>query len=207
MFGKGPNVKSIRMAGVAVAAGIALTACSSPVEAGAAAVVGQDRISSGALNENVKEYSAALEKAKINPSQIGVPVNQFVLQRMVTEVRFRQLASKYSVQISEAEVDTALKNPGQMQTPEMNLLSKGVAPDNPRGFVRAELGVYKVLDQLGGSQNQQAVQKIQSEFNAIKVSYNPRYGKFDPQQQTFVDSGRFGTLTATPQPQPQQPQG
>ncbi|GAA4096776.1 peptidyl-prolyl cis-trans isomerase SurA [Nonomuraea soli] len=197
-------MKSIRVAGVAIAAGIALTACSQPVEAGAAAVVGQDRISSSALNQEVRAYSAALERAKINPSQLGVPLNQFVLQRMVTEARFQQLSAKYQVAISEAEVDTALKNPGQMQTPEMNLLAKGLDPADPRGFIRAELGVYKIIDQLGGANNQQAMQKIQEEFNSIRVAFNPRYGTYDGQQQTFVDTGRFGKLTSVQQ-QPQQP--
>ncbi|NUT42046.1 MAG: hypothetical protein HOV86_18895 [Thermoactinospora sp.] len=201
-------MKSIRVAGVVIAAGIALTACSQPVEAGAAAVVGQDRISSSALNQEVRAYTAALERAKINPAQLGVPVNQYVLQRMVTESRFRQLVAKYNVAISETEVDTALKNPGQMQTPEMNLLAKGLDPADPRAFIRSELGVYKIIDQLGGPNNQQAMQKVQQEFGAIKVSFNPRYGAYDGQNQTFVDTGRFGKLTSVQQQQPQQaPQG
>ncbi len=203
----------IKVAVAAALAGLALTACSSPMEAGAAAVVGKERISSRDLNRNVQEYEAALRKASIDPSQLGVSINQFVLSRMAEQSRQQQLADKFGVQVTETEIDTAAKETGEQQTPEMNLLSKAVAPSNPRAYLRALLGVNKVLEQFGGSDNQQAVDKFKVEYNALAPVFSPRYGTIG--QQGFVDAGRFGKASAPSpaeqqqqqQQQQQQPQG
>ncbi|MFD9950057.1 SurA N-terminal domain-containing protein [Nonomuraea sp. NPDC059023] len=207
-------MKSIRVAVAAAAVGVALTACSSPVEAGAAAVVGGERIAAKDLNSEVQQYEKALTAARLDASALQVPLNQFVLFRMTNEVVYRQLAQRYKVQVSEAEIDTALKDPGQQQTPAMNLLSKGVPPGDARDFLRGELSIQKILQQLGGAQNQQAIEKLRSEFTTVKVTYSPRYGQLNtqPTQENpsmFVDTGRFGKLTPTQQPQQQQqqPQG
>jgi peptidyl-prolyl cis-trans isomerase SurA len=185
----------------AAVVGVALTACSSPMEAGAAAVVGSERISSRDLNKNVQEYEAALRKVNIEPSQLGVSVNQFVLSRMAEQSRQQQLADKFGVQVSDAEIDAAAQDKGEQQSAEMNLLSKAVAPANPRGYLRAMLGVNKVLEKFGGSQNQQAVEKFKAEYNAIAPVFSPRYGKIG--QQGFVDAARFGKPSATTE-QPEQ---
>lgn len=197
-------MKSIRVALAAVAAGasFALTACSTPVEAGAAAVVGNQRISSKDLSRNVQEFEAALKRANIQPDQLGVPITQFVLFRMTNQLRYEQLAAKHGVTVTEAEIDTALKNPGQYESAEMNLLSKGVAPGNARAYVKAEVAATKVLDKFGGQQNQQAAAKWQQEYNAVKTVFSPRYGSFE-QQQGFVDPGRFGTPLKSEQQQQQ----
>ncbi|SEK37753.1 peptidyl-prolyl cis-trans isomerase SurA [Nonomuraea pusilla] len=186
----------------AAAVGIALTACSSPVGAGAAAVVGDERISTRDLTTNVEEYQAALKRANIEPEQLGVPVAQFVLYRMANESVFRQLGAKYKIQVSESEIDKALQDPGQYGSPEVNLLSKGVAPGNARGYLRAELGAVKVRNQFGGAQDQGAQDRFTKELSSIKPLYSPRYGQFT--QQGFVDPGRFGKVAEQP---PQQQQG
>ncbi|MEU0570631.1 SurA N-terminal domain-containing protein [Nonomuraea sp. NPDC005983] len=198
-------MKSIRVAVAAAAVGasfVALTACSSPMQAGAAAVVGNERISTGDLNRNVQEYEAALKQAKIEPSQLGVPINQFVLFRMANEAAYKQIAAKHNVQVSESEIDAALKDPGQQQSPEMNLLSKGVAPANARGYLRATLGVIKLRSQMGGPEDQNAQAKFTQELGSVVPVYNPRYGEFG--QQGFVDPGRFGKPVQPPQQAQQQ---
>ncbi|NUR82974.1 MAG: hypothetical protein HOY71_02675, partial [Nonomuraea sp.] len=188
-------MKSIRVAVAALAAGAALTACSSPIQAGAAAVGGHERISADQLNARVEQYSAALKKLNITPQQLGIPINQFVLYGMTTEAVRRQVAEKYRAQVTEAEVDKGLLDPGQQQSPEMNLIALGVVPSDARGYVRAQIGLRKVVDSLGGEQNQQAIAKINADLNAVKVVYSPRYGTFNPQQ-GFVDGGRFGKVEA-----------
>lgn len=195
-------MKSIRVAVAAAAAGVslvALTACSSPMEAGAAAVVGNERISAKDLSANVQRYEAALKKAGIQTADLPVPVTQFVLARMANEEAFRQLAVKHAISVSESEVDAGLKDPGQYQSPEVNLLAKGVVPGDARDYVRAELGVVKLQRQFGGPEDQNAQAKLQEAFQAIKIVYSPRYGQFS--QQGFVDAGRFGKLTSAEQPQ------
>ncbi|WP_049557201.1 SurA N-terminal domain-containing protein [Nonomuraea sp. SBT364] len=184
---------------------LALTACSTPVEAGAAAVVGNQRISAKDLNQNVREFEAALKKANITPEQLGVPVTQFVLFRMTNQARYQQLADKHGITVTETEIEAALRQPGQQQSPEMNLLSKGVSPANARPYLRAELGAAKLIEKLGGTESQQAAAKWSEEYNAIKTQFSPRYGSFQ-QDAGFVDPGRFGKPVQPPQQQQQQQQ-
>ncbi|NRQ34452.1 hypothetical protein HII36_21720 [Nonomuraea sp. NN258] len=191
-------MKSIRVAVAVAVAGVALTACSSPMKAGSAAVVGSERISSADLDKNVQEYQAALEQAKLL-DQVNVPLNQLVLWRMGKESGWRQLAAKHNIQVPESAVDAALKDPGEAQSPEYNLLGQGVAPANARGYLRAQLAMGELQRRFAGSGDAQAAQaKWTAEINSVKPVFSPRYGTFDPER-LFVDSGRFGKLPEEPQ--------
>ncbi|WP_084773573.1 SurA N-terminal domain-containing protein [Nonomuraea candida] len=198
-------MKSIRVAAVAAAGVVALTACSSPMQAGAAAVVGSERISVSRLTEDTQEYLAALKRANLDESALGVPANQAVLRRLVDESISRQLMVRHKVQVSETEIDTALKNPGQFESPEINLLANGVNPADARSYVRAMVGLTKLQQQFGGEAGQQ---RLIQEYTSIKPIFNPRYGVLNPQRSQenpalFVDTGRFGKLTQQAQPQQQ----
>jgi peptidyl-prolyl cis-trans isomerase SurA len=194
----------------AAAVGIALTACSSPMQAGAAAVVGDQRITVSRLNADTESFRAALKKVQVDENQAfgGIPINNVVLQRMVNVAVADQLMGRYNVRASESEIDNALKDPGQYQSAEINLLANGVVPTDARDWGRAMVGLAKLQQQFGGESGQQ---RLAQEFNAIKPIVNPRYGAPNtaPQENPgiFVDTGRFGKLTATPPAQAQPPQG
>ncbi|MCF6468071.1 hypothetical protein FAF44_06595 [Nonomuraea sp. MG754425] len=197
-------MKSIRVAAAAAAAVVALTACSSPMQAGAAAVVGNERISMSELNADTKGYLAALKQAKLDESALGVPAIQAVLQRLVNVSVTNQLLARHKVQVSETEVDTALKDPGQFESPEINLLANGVAPADAREYAHAMVGLTKLQTQFGGQAGQQ---RLIEEFSSIKPIYNPRFGALNAQRSQenpalFVDTGRFGKLTQQQAPQP-----
>ncbi|MEO3872513.1 hypothetical protein ABGB18_27185 [Nonomuraea sp. B12E4] len=204
-------MKSIRVAVAAAAAGIALTACSSPMHAGAAAVVGNERISTNQLNDATQDYLAALKRAKLDEQTAlgGIPAGQFVLRGLANVSASRQLIDRYRIAVTQTEVDAALKNPGQFESPEINLLASGIPPRSAQEYGRAVVGLTKLQQQFGGQSGQQRVAK---ELGAIKQTFNPRYGTLNlqPSQDNpglFVDTGRFGKLTQQPaQPQPQ-PQG
>ncbi|MEV0823498.1 SurA N-terminal domain-containing protein [Nonomuraea rubra] len=190
-------MKSIRVAVAAAAAVAALTACSSPMQAGAAAVVGNERISMDKLNNDTQAYLAALKKAQLDETALGVPANQAVLQRLVNVSVSRQLMDRHKVQVSETEIDTALKDPGQFQSPEINLLANGVAPSDARDYARAMVGLTKLQQQFGGQAGQE---RLIQEFSSIKPVFNPRFGTLNPQRSEqnpalFVDTGRFGKVT------------
>ncbi|MEV4175615.1 SurA N-terminal domain-containing protein [Nonomuraea sp. NPDC049709] len=198
-------MKSIRVAVAAATVAVALTACSSPMQAGAAAVVGNERISTSKLNADTQAYLAALKRAKLDESALGVPVTQVVLQRLVNVSVSRQLMARHNVQVSETEVDAALKDPGQFESPEINLLANGVPPNDARDYGRVMVGLSKLQQKFG----QAGQQRLVEEFSSIKPVFNPRYGTLNPQRSEqnpalFVDTGRFGKLTQQAQPQPQQ---
>lgn len=211
-------MKSIRVAVAAAAVGLALTACSSPVEAGAAAVVGKERISANELSTNVKEYEAALAKAKVTPQQLGFPgsISQIVLFQLAQISQYEQLVASAGVQVSEGEIDqfiAASTQDPQKGTLEQQMLGSGIAPSKARDYMRISVGLQKLLQQYGGGNDEAAQQrgnqKLAEAAQAIPITYSPRYGAINQQRseqspQLFVDPGRFGKV---PAPEAAQPQG
>ncbi|MEV0165350.1 SurA N-terminal domain-containing protein [Nonomuraea fuscirosea] len=201
-------MKSIRVAVTAAAVVVGLTACSSPMHAGAAAVVGNERISTSELSADTRAYLAALKQNQLDEQALGVPATQVVLQRLVNVSISRQLMARYNVRVSETEIDAALKDPGQFESPQINLLANGVSPNDARDYGRVMVGLSKLQQQFGGESGQQ---KLSQEFASIKPVFNPRYGALNPQRSQqnpalFLDTGRFGKQTSD-QAQQQQPQG
>ncbi|MFG6194974.1 hypothetical protein [Nonomuraea sp. JJY05] len=197
-------MKSIRVAVAAAAVGLALTACSSPLQAGAAAVVGKERISTSQLNADAEAYKAALKKNKLDETALGVPVTQYVLQRLADISAAEQLMARNNVQVTEKEIDAKLQDPGQYQSAEINLLALGVAPSYARDYARTAVGMAKLQQQAG----QGGMDKLRQDFASIKTTFNPRFGvvNTNPSQENpalFIDAGRFGKAT-TPQARPQQ---
>jgi peptidyl-prolyl cis-trans isomerase SurA len=180
------------------------------MQAGAAAVVGNERITTSQLNTDTQEYIAALKRAKLDESALGgVPASHIVLQRLVNVAASRQLIERYRVQVTQSEIDTALKNPGQFQSPEINLLASGVSPADAEDYGRVLVGLTKLQQQFGGESGRERLGK---ELGAIKPIFNPRYGALNPQPSqenpsVFVDTGRFGKLAPQQQQQPPQQQG
>lgn len=210
------HVKSIRVAAAAAAVGFALTACSSPVEAGAAAVVGKERIAASELNANVKEFETALQKAKITPEQLKFPgsVTQVVLYQMAQVKQYEQVLRQASVTVSEGEIDqaiTASTQDPQAGPLEQQMLGRGIAPSHSREFMKITIGLQKLLAQYGGGGTDQAAQqkaglKLQEVANTIPITYSPRYGPLSTSQESqtlFSPSTRFGTAAETPVQQPQ----
>lgn len=188
---------------VAVAAlGVAVSACSSPVQAGSAAVVGNERISASDLNTNVKQLEGALAKAQIPQSQLGLPVTQYALLQMVNVAQFRQLASKAGTKVTDGEIDQLIASQGGLAALEKQTLAQGVPPAYTREWLGTSIAINKMMQQYGGGTDeaarQRGQQKLIEQAAAIKVTYSPRYGTFDPQK-GFVDAGRFGKPTTAAQ--------
>ncbi|MEQ4716690.1 hypothetical protein [Nonomuraea sp. B19D2] len=198
-------MKSIRVAVAAAAVGIALTACSSPMHAGAAAVVGSERISTSQLTADAEAYKVALKKNNLDETALGVPVTQYVLQRLADISAARQFMARRNVQVTEKEIDAKLQDPGQYQNPEINLLAMGVAPTYAREYARTTVGMTK-LQQAAG---QGGTDQLRKEFAEIKATFNPRFGVVNPAPSQenpalFVDTGRFGKAAPQQAQQPQQ---
>ncbi|MEU4722524.1 SurA N-terminal domain-containing protein [Nonomuraea dietziae] len=195
-------MKSIRMAVAVAALGVAVSACSSPVQAGSAAVVGNERISASDLNTNVKQLEGALAKAQIPQSQLGLPVTQYALLQMVNVAQFRQLASKAGTKVTDGEIDQLIASQGGLAALEKQTLAQGVPPAYTREWLGTSIAINKMMQQYGGGTDeaarQRGQQKLIEQAAAIKVTYSPRYGTFDPQK-GFVDAGRFGKPTTAAQ--------
>jgi peptidyl-prolyl cis-trans isomerase SurA len=196
-------VKSPRVLLATAAAAVALTACSSPMQPGAAAIVGDERISSSELSEIVASYKSELSAAQMNfeqlkqQQQLKGSMTQLVLGTLVYAEQLQQAAARRGITVSDGEVDAMISQivENNRGIPFKTVVLNALVPEREgRELVRATLMQQKLNQQLGGTQ-EQATELLAKELSAVKVSYHPRYG-FDPQK-GFGDTGRFGEL-ATP---------
>jgi hypothetical protein len=209
-------VKSTRVRVIlaVAAAGVALTACS-PSQAGAAAIVGKDRISAGELDKNVREYEAALAKANVSASQLQFPgsVPQVVLFQLATSAQRTKLAESKGITVTDAEIDQVISGGGGAAQYEQQMLQQAVAPSKTREFTRASLLITKLMAKYGGGTDEAAIQKGQAQvikdLQSVPITWNPRYGTINEQRSEqqpslFVESNRFGAVPAAPAAPPQQ---
>ncbi|MEO3863660.1 SurA N-terminal domain-containing protein [Acrocarpospora sp. B8E8] len=190
-----------------VVAAATLTACG-PIQVGAAATVGDQRISSEQLDSGVREFQSALTAAKIPAEQVQLPgsVPQAVLLQLANINQFTQVAVANGVVISEGEIDNFITQQGGKASVDQALLTRGVPPSSVRDWLRASIGAQKMIAQLGGGTDEAATtagqQKLAVEAEKVPVKFNPRYGTFDPAQ-GWVPSNRFGTITPAAPAAPQ----
>ncbi len=189
----------VRVAVALAGAGIAVTACGGPVQAGSAAIVGKERITSSELNDEVRALRADLAANKIPEDQLQLSFSlpQTVLLNMTTSRQFRELGRSKGVAVTDREVDDVATAQGGWDQFNKVLLANGIPLDEGRDFIRAVVIRNKLAQQSGAGQDQAsqqaALQKIVQEADsAVPVKYSPRYGKFDPQQ-GFVADDRFGS--------------
>ncbi|MEV0968944.1 hypothetical protein [Microtetraspora glauca] len=197
---KSYRVRVAVAAGLAVA-GLALSACG-PVQAGAAAIVGKERISSSDLDAKVREFRADLASRKMAEDQLNLSMSvpQLILYNTANARQYAELARRKGVTVAESEIDGFVAaRGGQAKVDEM-LLSGGIPRSMGRDTIRAVLVQQKLMAQAGAGNDEQSVQaalvKVGQEADAaVPVTFSPRYGKFDPQQ-GFVADDRFGAVAA-----------
>lgn len=189
----------VRVAVALAATGIAVTACGGPVQAGSAAIVGSERITSSDLNDEVRELRADLAANKIPEDQLQLAFSlpQTVLLNMTTSRQFQELGRRKGVTVTDREVDDVAIAQGGWDQFNKVLLANGIPLDEGRDFIRAVIVRNKLAQQSGAGQDQAAQQAalqkvIQEADSAVPVKYSPRYGKFDPQQ-GFLADDRFGS--------------
>jgi hypothetical protein len=197
------------------AAGVALTACS-PSQAGAAAVVGNDRISSGELNKTVQEYEAALAKANVSVSQLQFPgsIPQVVLFQLANSAQRAQVAESKGITVTEAEIDQVISSgDGGKAGYEQQMLGQAVPPSKMREYTRATLMITKLMAKYGGGTDEAALQKGQEQaikdLQAVPITWNPRYGTINEQRSEqqpnlFLEGASFGAVPAAPLAPPAQ---
>lgn len=154
---------------VAVVA-LAVSACE-PREVGAAAVVGQERISVTDLQDDVEAYVASLppgQRAEVATGDLQREILQLHIRRELLE----RLTAAHGVAVSEAEIDGALGSGQQTDSPVVR----------EAGYVSLAAG--KLIDELGEEGFRAELSELVDEMG---VEVNPRYGEW------VVDSLRAGT--------------
>lgn len=178
------RVAGFAIAGLAVA--ILVSGCAERT-AGAAAIVGDDRISERQLEEEVQEVLSAQGQPVGTESS---EVIASVLNRLVTESLIDQLAVQEGVDVTEAQVDTTIdiyaEAFGGEQAIEDALVQQGIAPSQVRRVVRTNVlaeSIGAALDPQGTPESRaSAVYEAVVELSVAEgTTISPRYGTWDSQ--------------------------
>jgi SurA N-terminal domain len=189
---------SIKLAAVMLTAGVAAAACGS-VKMGAAAIVGDQRISSSTLSAQVSDLNDGYQSYK-NQIQLQYPVSEMPQQVLGWLVRFQirdRLAERQHITVTPTDVQKALnaitaqvKQGGNTAPLAAVAVANGLPPDMLTDLGRYQAIETKLLNRLDGGKlptqtsAQQALQTTitTSECRAAKsldIKINPQFGMLD----------------------------
>jgi hypothetical protein len=210
----------IKMSAVALGAGLVVTACS-PVQAGSAAIAGNERITIATLDTEVTNLSQAV---KLYPATVQLSQAQQTQQTLTWLLRFKindELARQAGITVSTAQAQKALaeiysaaKASAQAQgisnvTLNLILAANGIPPN-----LADEVGRYQAIDdqfvkQANGGQNPTST-SAQTATTAqltkarcvaaknLKIQVNPQFGQLNYDQVAIVAAPATVTRPAGP---------
>jgi peptidyl-prolyl cis-trans isomerase SurA len=206
------------LAAVALGGCLALTACGS-VQLGAAAIVGNQRITTSGLTTQVSDLTSYYNAHK-SKVQLQFPESEMPQQVLAWLIRFQvreQLAKREGVTVTAGEIQQAIaeitseeKQSGQTSSLVNLAAANGLPPD----LLTSGLGQYEAIEtvivaRMGGASatSQSAQEKLSADFNhdqclaakSLKIRINPQFGRLDYSQLDIVASAN--TLSA-PAPGP-----
>ncbi|MER7961788.1 SurA N-terminal domain-containing protein [Streptomyces ardesiacus] len=182
------------------AAGPLLTACGNDAHPGAAAVVGDQRITVAQLESRVDEVREAQRAAVPDATQYEQVVartgtlTRDTLHGMVLDRVLHRAAQDAGVTVSRKEVQQmrgALEKQagGPEQLGTAWLQQYGVAPERLDDNLRVQLEAQKLAQSLGTDTSRPEFWQALSEASKkLDVDLNPRYGTWDVQKSSRVDA-------------------
>jgi hypothetical protein len=212
-----PGKKSRLAAAVAVAGACALLAACSPVKVGAAAIVGNDRITTSSLNDEVSNLQQAVAQYHL---QSALPASDYPVAVLTWLVRFKiqdQAAQNAGITVTPGEISTALNQldsqeraAAQQQSqnyPGLDplLVANGVPPnlDNDFGQWQAQQAAFLAKANGGKAPATQAeetaaIGKLNTAqcqvVKSVGVQVNPQYGQLN--YQVSSGQGVWGVTTS-----------
>ncbi|MCX4666701.1 SurA N-terminal domain-containing protein [Streptomyces sp. NBC_01381] len=188
----------------AIAAAPLLTACGSEAHPGAAAVVGDDRITVAQLEGRVNEVRDAQRAAVPDDQQYEQAIaksgglTRSTLHTMVLDKVLHQAATDAGVDVSRREIQT-MRAGLEQQAGGKKALEQGwlqqysVAPSRLEDSLRTEIEAQKLAKTLGADMNspegQAAFWKaLSAASKKLDVDLNPRYGTWDVEKSKRADT-------------------
>jgi len=168
----------------AVVAGLTLTGCGAAT-AGAAAVVGDTRISEQTLTSNVQEVLVAQQKS---PNTSDAALISAVLNRLVTSELVNVLAAQKGITVTQGAIDSTLQGYVQQAGSEAEvqnlLLQRNVAPSQIEAFVRTNVLAQMLGQALAPSadiqgQSDAVVAAIVETSMVVGTEVSPRFGTWE----------------------------
>lgn len=208
MFRISAGLKAVCALGVSGLAATLLGACT-PAKLGAAAMVGDQRISTAELNTAVQQWQKAYTANPLPANQLQLldtgSIPRSVLYNLVVYKLTDVAAQRQGVRVGDGTVDNAIAKVGAARVRTVAVVM-GLPPQRARDYMRFELEKQGIAQQLqpmlkgtGKSVDLALADVVKSTAKAVRIDVNPRYGRFDYRQLAIAaDSGRL-SRPETPQ--------
>ena len=193
----------IKASAIVIGVGLAVAACSSPVKMGAAAIVGNQRITIATLDTEVTNLSQAAARYPASVNLNASQRTQATLTWLIRYQIFEEMARQAGITVSTAQAEEALQQAVKMAvsaaeqqgltnvTQNLILAASGIPPNTSD-----ELGRYEAIatqyvtianggtpPAAGSAAQTAAGNKLnQAECQAAKalnISVNPQFGQLD----------------------------
>ncbi|MGH3501965.1 MAG: SurA N-terminal domain-containing protein [Nocardioidaceae bacterium] len=179
----------LTVAGVLVAGVLAVAGCG-PVQMGAAAIVGGQRISTEGLQQTVHDTLDAAEASHLQVRD-QASLQRGELTRKIDSVLIELAAKRRGITVSSGQVDRFISMQGGRRSLEAQRLRSGVPPEELRQDIRTQIMQQHLADQMasGGEtarQQKAVVTTIQKLARETGVRVSPRYGRFDTDKLAVV---------------------
>ena len=178
------STRTWTMAAAALLVAVVASGCGS-VAPGAAAIVGDDRISESDLTEQVQAVLRAQGRPVDSSAEsiVDTTINQLVTASLV-----EQFAEREGIEVTQGEIDATVASvvaaSGGEEALEQSLLQQDLAPDQLESLLRVNLLVQKIgqaLDPAGTPESQSSAVflAIVAFSDEVGTQVNPRYGTWD----------------------------
>ncbi|MFI1679238.1 SurA N-terminal domain-containing protein [Streptomyces sp. NPDC020607] len=192
------------LSAAAIAAAPLLTACGSDAHPGAAAVVGDDRITVAQLEGRVNEVRDAQRSAIPDDAQYAQAIaksgglTRATLHTMVLDKVLHRAATDAGVSVTRRDIQT-MRQGMEQQSGGRKALEEGwlqqynVAPARLDDSLRTEIEAQKLSTKLGADMNSpegQAVfwKALSAASKKLDIDLNPRYGTWDVDKNKRMDA-------------------
>ncbi|PRY01855.1 hypothetical protein [Allonocardiopsis opalescens] len=176
-----PRARTL-LAGLALAAaGLALSACG-PQQAGAAAIVGGERISTESVRADLDEIAVLAEESgqQLTDEQRG-QLSGEVLRQRILYVIGDTTAEQAGLEFSQGELDAQLESMGGAE----QLAAQGVLPAHQDSVVRFELLVQRLGEQASEQELAAVVEQLRPQAEAQLL---PQLQQMYGDQQELIDA-------------------
>ena len=188
----------IKLAAAAGACGVAVAACGT-VKMGAAAIVGNQRVSSNSLSAQVANLNAGYQQYR-KEITLQYPASEMPQQVLGWIVRFQvrdQLAQREHISVTPADekqaeraITASLAQSGDNAPLAEVAVANGLPPDMLTQLYQYEAIETKLLDRLDGGKlpsSTAAQQSLENQFNksqclaakSLGIQINPQFGELD----------------------------
>lgn len=173
---------------LALISALTLTACG---QVDTAASFGDTKITQAQAQSIVDEILAEREKTDTSQMQLetGNALNRSQLRFSIITSVFDEIAKELKIKVSSTEIENTrtgiLEQIGGEEQLQMNLVAAQIAPSNFERYMRATVLSNKLAGALGMAGVAEAdiqskiSELVQKKAKQMKVSVNPRYGRWD----------------------------